>query len=150
MDGRVLGSFVLLVEALNAAYQFLSHVSRKLGSHGEPHPFERAQFIGLTSAAAFWIGLFVIYTFVVLASSNRQGWLTTWISSRQGGGSIALVLLVYATLTIVYGVIQLTLGGLVSPILTANLAKASVIAVISGYWLWTRLDAERRARELEA
>lgn len=92
MDGRVLGSVVLLIRTFAVGVEFLQLKGTRLPTDGGA--FYTGRQTQILVALGFWFGITLGYH--LLAFGPRTSWLSNWMSSSQGGGSFALATLILA------------------------------------------------------
>lgn len=132
MDGRVLGSVVLLIRTFAAGVEFLQ--SRSIPSHPGRDEFFYQRQNEILIALGFWFAITMGYH--VLTFGLRGSWLSTWMSSPMGGGGFALATLILAVPS-AFHMFLLTFRYGSSPI-TSNLMgwlPSLAVAVVCAIWL---------------
>lgn len=133
MDGRVLGSVVLLIRTFAAGVEFLQIKSIPVHSGGSEFFYQRQNQILIS--LGFWFAVTMGYH--VLTFGSKGSWLSNWMSSPQGGGGFALATLILAVPSALHSfLVTFQFGGNVP--FTANIIQwlpSLAIAVVCAIWL---------------
>lgn len=132
MDGRVLGSVVLLIRTFAAGVEFLQ--LKSIPTHSGGSDFYAHRQTQVLIALGFWFAVTMGYH--VLTFGSRGSWLSKWMASPEGGGAFALATLVVAVPVTIQMLMLTSQFGTVPK--TANMTQwfpNLVISVICAIWL---------------